>query len=198
MADPMEIAEAKAPKSASDRFNNRIALTIALLATAIAIFTIKAGNVSEAMMQAQAERNNGWAWYQAVRTREDMGTYVLADLQRALRTTSPESTEIAVLTLEIAGQETEIARIRERLAETSARAEASEAEYARLNGLSDQFDLSEALIAVAITLLAVATLAQVYWLYWFALIPGFVGTGLGVLAMANQALPLGALTAWMG
>jgi hypothetical protein len=199
MADPIEIAEAKEPKSASDRFNNRIALTIALLATAIALFTIKAGNVNEAMMQAQAERNNGWAWYQAVRTREDMGTYELANLQRLLRTTPAEqAAEAAVLQTEITAQEGEVARIRERLAETSARAEAAEADYKRLNALGDQLDLSEALIAVAITLLAVATLAQVYWLYWFALIPGIVGLALGAIAMANRALPLGAVTAWMG
>jgi ABC-type multidrug transport system fused ATPase/permease subunit len=198
MADPIEIADVKEPKSASDRFNNRIALTIALLATAIAIFTIKAGNVNEAMMQAQAERNNGWAWYQAVRTREDMATYELSHLQRLRRTTPLESPEAARLTGEVSSQEGELARIRERLEETSARAEGAEAEYARLNALSDQLDLSEALLAVAITLLAVATLAQVYWLYWFALIPGLAGMALGVLAMANHALPIGMLTAWMG
>jgi ABC-type anion transport system duplicated permease subunit len=198
MADPIELAEVNAPKSPAERFNNRIALTIAVLATAIAIFTIKAGNITEAMMQAQAERNNGWAWYQAVRTREDMATYRLADLQRLARVGFAAPEETARAAEEAAAQEAEVARIRERLAETSARAEAAETEYTRLNALSDQLDLSEALLAVAITLLAVATLAQLHWLYWFGLIPGVAGVALGAIAMANRALPLGALTAWMG
>lgn len=184
-------------KSASDRFNNRVALTVAILATAIALFTIKAGNIAEAMAQAQAERNNGWAWYQAVRVREDMATYRLADLDRLLRGPLPAE-ERALTETERAAQNEEVARIRERLAETRDRAEAAEADYAALNALGDQFDLSEALLAIAITLLAVAALAHAAWLYWFALIPGAAGLILGAFAMANRALPLGALTAWMG
>lgn len=68
-----------------DSLNNRIALTIALLVTFLALSTIKSGNADQAVAQAQAERNNSWAWYQAVRVREDIATYMLADLQRAAR-----------------------------------------------------------------------------------------------------------------
>lgn len=184
-------------KSASDRFNNRVALTVAILATAIALFTIKAGNVAEAMAQAQAERNNGWAWYQAVRVREDMATYRLADLDRLLRSDlAPAEAEIT--SAERAAQNEEVVRIRERLAETRDRAEGAEADYQSLNALGDQFDLAEALLAISITLLAVAALAHAAWLYWFALIPGAAGLILGAFAMANRALPLGGMTAWMG
>lgn len=185
-------------KSETDRFNNRVALTVAILATAIALFTIKAGNIAEAMAQAQAERNNGWAWYQAVRVREDMATYRLADLERILRTRNLPAAEAALTSTERDAQIQEVARIRERLDETRGRAEAAEADYASLNALGDQFDLSEALLAIAITLLAVAALAHAAWLYWFALLPGATGLVLGGLAMADRALPLGALTAWMG
>lgn len=183
-------------QSDNDRFNNRVALTVAILATAIALFTIKAGNIAEAMAQAQAERNNGWAWYQAVRVREDMATYRLADLDRILRSDlTPAEAEIT--TAERAAQREEVGRIRERLAETSDRAQSAEAAYMTLNALGDQFDLSEALLAIAITLLAVAALSHAVWLYWFAWLPGAVGIVLGAFAMANRALPLGALTAWM-
>lgn len=187
-----------AEQTASDRFNNRIALTVAALASATALFAIKAGNVAESMAQAQAERNNGWAWYQAVRVREDMATYELAHLQRLQRTTPVANPEHQRLAADIAPQTEEIARIRARLEETSARAKQAETEYATLNALGDQFDLAEALLAVAITLLAVAALAQAHWLYWFALVPGAGGLVLGAAAMANLALPVRAFTAWMG
>ena len=77
MVEPIE-----PPEPTRDPFTSRVALTIAILASFIAFAAIKSGNVAEAMQQAQAERNNGWAWYQAVRVREDMATYELADLER--------------------------------------------------------------------------------------------------------------------
>jgi ABC-type multidrug transport system fused ATPase/permease subunit len=183
-----------------DRFNNRIALTIALLASFIAFLTIKSANVAEAMQQAQAERNNGWAWYQAVRVREDMATYELANLERLARgaAKSGDAQEAALLSAAIKAQNEEIARIRTRLAEVMERAKGAEASYAGLNALGDQYDFAEALIAIAVTLLAVATLAQAHWLYWFALAPGALGVAIGAAAMAHLPLDLAAVLRLVG
>jgi hypothetical protein len=188
--------EIEAPERGNDPFTNRVALTIAILASFIAFAAIKSGNVAEAMQQAQAERNNGWAWYQAVRVREDMATYELAHLERLARTSPPA--EVTKLQPEIAAQKEEISRIRARLDETRTRAQQAEKDYDRLNLLGDHYDFSDALMAIAITLMAVATLSTVRWLYWFGMIPAVGGIIFGLAAMLQHPFNMRMLFAWLG
>ncbi|MCE9547746.1 MAG: DUF4337 domain-containing protein, partial [Planctomycetia bacterium] len=49
--------------------------------------------------------------------------------------------------------------------------------YDALNYRDDQFDLSDTLTALAISLLAVTALTHKWWLYWISLVP----TGFGAL-----------------
>lgn len=190
-----------ADDGAGERFNNRIALTIALLVTFLALGTIKSGNVDQAVAQAQAERNNSWAWYQAVRVREDMASYELAQLQRLMRAATAEaaspSDEAPRIAEEVAAQEAELVRVRARKDEVEQRAHGAEAELARMNVIADQYDFSDALIAIAMALLAVCALAKVRWLYWFSLAPTFVGLTWGVAAMLKYPIPAQTLMAWL-
>lgn len=189
---------------ASGRFNNRIAITIAVLASFVALSTIKSSNVAQAMEQAQAERNNGWAWYQAVRVREDMATYELAHLQRLARAqaavltpANTPSEEAQLIAAEIAAQEAEIVRVRARKDEVEQRARAAEAQLASLSVFDDQYDFSEALVAIAVTLLAVCALARARWLYWFSLIPALAGVFWGVAAILRAPIHSQILFAWL-
>ncbi|MFZ4069718.1 MAG: DUF4337 domain-containing protein [Caulobacterales bacterium] len=191
MADAQELA---APPE--DHFTNRVALTVALLASFAALMAIQSGNVGDAREQAQAERNNSWAWYQAVRVREDMATYGLAHLQRLQRTATPA--EAALLAGEITTQEKAVAAVRARKDEVEARAKAAEATFAQLNDLDDRFDLADALVAIGVTILAVAALAKVRWLYWFALLPGLGGVIWGATAIAGLPEPTALLARWLG
>ena len=50
-------------------------------------------------------------------------------------------------------------------------AEADQKTYDALNYRDDQFDLSDALMAMAISLLALTALTHKPWLYWLALVP---------------------------
>lgn len=190
------MAEAGGEDRAGERLNNRIALTIALLATFLAISTIKSGNVEQALAQAQAERNNSWAWYQAVRVREDMATYELAQLQRLLRS-SPSEQETSALAGEVEAQEAEIGRVRARKDEVEHRARGAEAELEMLNVLADQYDFSDALIAIAMALFAVCALAKVEWLYWFALVPALGGVGWSLASMLNYQIPVQGVLVWL-
>ena len=115
---------------AGERSNNLVAITIALLAAFVAVTSIKGSNVAQAMEAANAERNNSWAWYQAVRVREDMATYQLANLERMAR---GERDAVAAERLagEIREQIAEVGRVRARKDEVQARAQGAEAEHAR-------------------------------------------------------------------
>lgn len=186
--------EIEEPEDNKNPKHTRVALAVALLASFVALAQIKAANVEEDMLQAQAERNNSWAWYQAVRVREDMATYEYANLQRRLRDAEAAATqrpaEPALISQDITAQQAEITRVRARLEETKTRAEAAEKDYTFFKQLADHYDLADALIAIAITLLAVSTLTNVGWLFWFALVPGVLGVGVGAVAMARILLPL--------
>jgi hypothetical protein len=177
--------------------NNLVALTIALLATFLALSAIKGGNVAQAMEQASAERNNSWAWYQAVRVREDMSTYVLADLNRSQRNAAAQSEEATRLAAEITEQEAEVGRVRARKDEVQARAQGAETEFAALSIIDDQYDLSTALISIAMSLLAVCVLAKAGWLYWFSLAPALAGVGVGLAAMLRIPIEAHVLFAWL-
>ena len=178
---------------ADERANNLVALTIAMLAAFVAVTAIKGSNVEQQMQQAQAERNNSWAWYQAVRVREDMATYQLANLEREARAHSDNA-----LRAEITEQTAEVGRVRARKDEVQARALAAEAEFARLSIFDDQYDISSALISIAMAILAVCLLIRARWLFWFSLAPALLGVGFGATAMLQIPVQTSHWFAWLG
>ncbi|MEQ1490510.1 MAG: DUF4337 domain-containing protein [Terricaulis sp.] len=182
-----------AEEAGNERVNNLVALSIAGLAAFVAITAIKGSNVEQQMAHAEAERNNSWAWYQAVRVREDMATYQLADLQREGRY-HPD----AQIQAEITEQITEVGRVRARKDEVQTRATEAEAEHARLSVFDDQYDISSALISIAMAILAVCLLVRTRWLFWFSLAPGLLGMAFGITAMLQIPVQVGQLIAWLG
>jgi len=57
-----------------------------------------------------------------------------------------------------------------------------------LNFRDDQFDLSEAGVAIAISVLAIASLTQMWWLYLASLIPAGFGFVMGCAGLAGWPL----------
>jgi hypothetical protein len=180
----------------SRRSEGLIAIVIAILASFVAVTSIKGSNVAQAMEQANAERNNSWAWYQAVRVREDMATYQLANLQRLIPAQS-DPPAAARLAAEIAEQEAEVVRIRARKDEVQHRAEAAEVEHAALSQFDDQYDLSGALISIALALFAVCLLIRTRWLFVFAVAPALAGVGMGATAMLRIPVAAEQVFAWL-
>jgi hypothetical protein len=182
-----------AAKQATEKFNNLVAATIALLATFTALAAIKGGNVAQNIQQAQVSSNDNWAWYQAVRTREDIATYELLRLNQ-LQRNHPARAEAARLAREITAQGAELAHIRERKDEVQHDATAADASVASLNVFDNQYDISTGLITIAMSLLAICVLAQTRWLYWFSLAPGGVGLIFGAAAMGGIPINVSLLT----
>ena len=171
-------------KRAMEKFNNRVALAIAIFATFTAIGAIKGSNVGQNIQQAQVSSNDNWAWYQAVRTREDAGSYELLRLQQLARN-HPSREEARLLSDEVKAQQDELNHIRARKDQVQNDAKAADARVAALNVFDDQYDISTALITISMSLLALCLLAQTRWLFWFALTPGVVGMLFGAAAMAS-------------
>lgn len=184
---------AEAQKEATEKFNNLVAATIAILATFTALGAIKSSNVAQSIQQDQVHSNDNWAWYQAIRTREDIATYELLRLNQ-LQRVHPGREEEARLATEIKAQEGEVAHINERKAQVQHDAQAADDDIKGLNVLNSQYDISTGLITIAMSLLALCVLAQVRWLYWFSLVPGVIGLFFGGAAMFGVPINVGFLS----
>ena len=78
--------------------------------------------------------------------------------------------------------------ISRRKVELQTQAEEDQRNYDALNYRDDQFDLSDTLVALAISLLALTALTHKPWLYWLALIPTAGGVVMGLAGLLGWHL----------
>jgi hypothetical protein len=69
-----------------------------------------------------------------------------------------------------------------------AQAEQDQRDYDAANFRDDQFDLADALLAIAISLLAVTALTYLWWLYFVALVPTGFGVLMGLSGLAGWGI----------
>lgn len=187
--NPLEAIEPKqaaSDKEKSSWLNPAVAITVALLATFMGICKVKDDNIVQAMQQAQADKLDHWAFYQARNLREEIANSTLVQL-RLQAITAPAAAQAAYQE-QIANYEKLAKEQRQKKEELKILAEKDQATYDTLNTHDDQFDLSDALIAIAISLLAVASLTQLWWLYGLSLIPSGFGVLMGVAGLASWSL----------
>jgi len=192
------IAEAVEKAEASrDTLNNWIAVLVAVFATFMALCNIKDGNIVQAMSQDQSKAVDQWSYYQAKGMKQNLAESVLAQLQirRAEPGLAPQT--VALLDKEIAVYTASAQKYVREKEEIKRAAEAAEKDYDRLNVHDDQFDMSDALISIAVSLAAVAALAETRWLLFTAW--GFGGFGLlmGVAGFAGWAIHPNALASFL-
>ena len=167
----------------SHRLNAAVALTVALLATFMGICKIKDDNICQAMQQAQADKVDHWSYYQARNVRQEIAEATATQL-RLQQTAQPAAAQ-AGYAAAIAHYE-QLARDQaQKKDEVRAQAGADQQAYDALNYRDDQFDLSDALLAIAISMLAVASLTQLAWLYLLSLVPAGFGVLMGVAGLTG-------------
>lgn len=178
--DPMELIEPdedgdNTAEKRKSRLNAYVAISIALLATFLGICKVKDDNIVQAMQQAQADEVDSWNFYQARNLREEINKAAAAAL-KVQKLSQPPAIQAAydrqIAQFQKTAQEQDTKKADQQTAAKEARAK-----YDRLNYHDDQFDLSDALLAIAISMLAVTSLVQKRWLFYVAMVP----TSLGVL-----------------
>ena len=157
------------------RLNQCVAITVALLATFMGICKVKDDNIVQSMQQAQVNKLDHWNFYQARNIREEIAKGTLVQLK--LAAPSQPASEQANYQKAIAQYEQLAADQARKKDELKAQAEQDQKDYDAANYRDDQFDLADALLAIAISLLAVTALTHLWWLYFVALVP----TGFGVM-----------------
>ena len=199
-AKPLETIEpppAAAAEPRTSRLNAAVAVTIALLATFSGICKVKDDNIVQAMQQAQSDKLDHWAFYQARNVREEIAnaTLVQLRLQAVDRPAQKAAYDEAIARYETLARDQAqkkeelrkqaIADQKMKKEELKGQAEKDQAAYDSLNFRDDQFDLSDAAIAIAISLLAVSSLTQLPWLYLLALVPSAFGVLVGLSGLAG-------------
>lgn len=198
--EPMDVVEQ--PDEGGDggrahsRLNSAVAVTVALLATFLGVCQVKDGNIVQAMAQAQADQVDSWAWYQAKKIRLQFAQ-AMAD-QFGVQLLSAPPAAAATLQAKVAEYKAQVDKQQTELNDVQAKAEAAKAQYDELNSHDDQFDLSEAMVAIAISLLAVSALTHKRWLYGLALVPTVVGAVFGCAGLLGWGLSTGLVSQWLG
>ena len=177
--EPTELINDDPPSN--DALNRKVAVTVALLASFMGICKIKDDNINQAMQQAQADKVDHWNFYQARNLRQESAHLALVQLRLAAPARPPAEQpgyQKAIQELEQL-EATQAAKKQE--VQTQARQD--QANYDALNFRDDQFDLSDAALALALSLLALTSLTRQRWLYVAALVPTAIGVFYGAAGL---------------
>jgi FtsZ-binding cell division protein ZapB len=166
------------------RLNTWVAVTIALLATFVGICKVKDDNLVQAMQQAQADKLDHWSFYQARNIRQEVAQAELDQLL-ALQAAQPKGTTNAALAPAISRYQSLVTEQKVKKDSLRVAAQADQRNYDALNYRDDQFDLSDALTALAISLLALTSLTQKRWLFGVAMVATVLGVIMGLAGLAG-------------
>jgi hypothetical protein len=165
------------------RLNAAVAVSVALLSTVMGVCKVKDDNIVQAMQQAQADKLDHWSFYQARNLREEVAKAALVQLR--LQAAASSTALRPQVDAAIAQYEKIAADQAQKKEELRQSALADQQTYDALNYRDDQFDLSDAAIAIAISLLAVASLTQAWWLFGLAMLPSAFGTAMGIAGLGG-------------
>ncbi len=182
--DPIELAHTAEDASRSKKsewLNPAVAVAIALLATFMGICKVKDDNIVQGMQQAQADKIDHWSYYQARNVREEIAKSTLVQLRLQAADKPPQRQ--ADYAAAIAQYEALAKDQNAKKEELRLQALKDQETYDALNFRDDQFDLSDAAIAIAISLLAITSLTQLWWLFGVSMLPSAAGVVMGLAGL---------------
>jgi len=175
------------------RLNRLVAITVVVLSVFMGLCNIKDGNIVQAMQQAQANAVDRWGEYQATRTKTH-----IAEAARTTILTLGGAHPSPQAAAALADFNANIARYERQAPDLAAQARGFSDEYDALNVHDDQFDASEAAIATAISMAAVAALAESIWLLAGAWVFGAFGLFMGICGFAGWPFHPDLLSTFLG
>jgi uncharacterized protein DUF4337 len=176
----------KTEKSSNNTLNNLVAISVALVATFMAITKVKDDNIVQAMLQAKSNAVDTWGEYQAKRIKQHL-VELGRDQNLVLRVgANPQAA--AQFDNQAQHYETELSRYQGEEEELQQKARAFEAQYDALNFKDDQFDLSDAALSVCLAMFAVTALTGKRWLLVVSWIIAAGGIAMGIAGLIGLKL----------
>jgi len=181
-------AEAK-----NKRLNAMVAITVVVLSVVMGLCNIKDGNLVQAMQQAKADSVDRWGEYQATRTKSHIAETARAEIALIAGAHPSDAAQATLVHLDA-----DIAKYRAETPELKAQAQALADRYDALNVHDDQFDASEAAVETAISIAAVAALAESFPLLAAGWAFGAFGAFMGLCGFAGWAFHPDVLSNFLG
>jgi chromosome segregation ATPase len=160
--------------------NSWVAVTVVVLSVVMALCKIKDDNIVQAMQVTKADAVDTWAEYQSKRLKVYINESSVA---QAELNANKEAVQAYTDKLKA-----KIADLNKDADSLKAKAQDLEKQYDALGYRDDQFDLSDALLSIAIAVAAVAALTEKRKMLILSWIFGTGGTIFGVAGFAGWAL----------
>ena len=173
MAEATEIPEAK------DRFEKRVAISIAIMAVVLSFFANRGDNAKTDAIIHNTEAANQWAYYQAKSIKAN-----LYDIQAKVMTCAKgadDKTDAPCVGLAEEFKKT-VERYQLEEKDIKQKAESLNAESAKEMEINNKCDLATLLIQVGIVLASVAILSRLTLFWYIGLLLGIAGVVGGVMS----------------
>ena len=144
-------------EGAARTLNNAVAVTVVIISVFMAVSKVKDDNIVQAMQAAKAESVDRWNQYQADRLK-----FLIAE--QGIRLSKDFAATGADAKAQIAQFQSDMDHYQANSKADVEKAKTAEASYDALNVHDDQFDMSDAGLAIALSLAAVAALTSLWWL----------------------------------
>jgi len=174
LQERLDLSESK------NRLNNWVAITVAIIAVFMAITKVKDDNIVQNMLQAKSDAVDTWNEYQSKKLKQHMAELGVNQVL-ALRAVSQGKAE-PLLESQQKGYQDAISRYQVEEAALMKKAKGFEKLYDDLNFRDDQFDLSDATLSIALSMLAITALTgkrrllALAWLFaGFGVLMGLAG-----------------------
>ena len=184
-----DLREDRAEQATADRFRDRAALLIALLAAILAIGGLGGGNATDDLIGYNIRAADAWSFYQAQNARQTIYEVAADELESALADPALAADRRAAMAARLADYRRTIARYEsepdpeapndplrgEGKRQLSAQAQSFEEARDRAAAQDANFDLAEVALQLALVLGSVAILAVNRWILAFSLLLGAAG-----------------------
>ncbi len=166
------------------RLNRTVAISVVVLSVFLGLCHIKDDNIVQAMQQAKADAVDTWGEYQATKTKLHI-TEGAADQLAVLGELAHDKAAVMAQTARLAAA---VAKYTRELPQLQSKARGFEAAYDTMNYHDDQFDAADALVGIAISVAAVAALADSWWALGAAWVFGAFGVLMGLAGFAGWSI----------
>ena len=163
------------------RLNRWVAITVVALSVFMGLGNIKDGNIVQNMAQAKADSVDRWGEYQATKTKLHIAE-TARDEMVVLAATPGAKAAAGAAIVRLDGK---IAKYTREAPALAKQAQGFADRYDALNVHDDQFDASEAALSTAISMAAVAALAESFPLLFAGWAFGSFGLFLGLCGFAG-------------
>lgn len=166
-------------ESGNKTLNNLVATTVVILSVFMAVSNIKDGNIVQNMQMLKADEVDAWGEYQGTKLKLGLAESNLSQLR--VQAAAASAGLVAEAVARETAEQTAIAeKQRAQAAEQLAKAKSYRPTLDSLGKVDDQFDMSEAFLAIAIAVAAVAALVESFPLLFLAWASGATGMAFGL------------------